>query len=100
MQHEADNRNLQAKYTLGKILPLAEALHLTTQAIARYAPSIITPVSHHGDPIETNKFLRAGCKVSTSREAITPDGILAPTIVTQNITPRTRTLLENRDICL
>ncbi len=57
---------------------------LTTQAVARYIPSMTKPESHHGAPMAAAPDLSTGTVQSMSSVASMPDGTLAPAMVSQN----------------
>jgi len=59
---------------------------LTTQAVARYIPSISKPANHQGKPTKAATDLSQGCPISKKRVANQPDGVLAPEMVIQNTT--------------
>ena len=84
----------------GKKIAIGGSITLTTQAVARYTPSTRNPVSHQGQCKAVVPARNAGQKVSMNRAASNLEGMLAPTIVIQNINANNPSMMGKPQIRL
>ena len=69
---------------IGKKIIIGGSITLTTQAVARYTPSIRKPSSHHGNPAEAAADLSAGWTVPSSKSNSMAEGTFAPATVSHS----------------
>ncbi len=65
-------------------MAMGGSMTLITQAVARYMPSISSPLSHQGIPIASARLFNKGTPLPISRSASICEGTLAPVMVIQN----------------
>ena len=74
-------------------MAIGGSITLITQAVARYMPSISSPLSHQGRPMAAATLCRKGTALPISRSASICDGMLAPVMVIQKTTVNSSSIM-------